>query len=295
MSEETDRSIEDLFFPAADGLSLYARDYRALSGDSAQKIPVVCLAGLSRNSRDFRQFAIALRERTGRRVIALDYRGRGRSAWDDNKANYNIATECGDVLSALSALSIDRAVFVGTSRGGLILHVLASSRRDVMAGAVLNDIGPVIEPAGLREIATYLNRGERPRDWAQAAAFLRATHGATFSVLSDEDWRDMAEAIHVEKDGGIHADFDPAIAQQLLTLDFESPLPDLWAQFEAFGRIPLMAIRGEHSTLLSAQTLAEMSARHPGLRRHLATGQGHAPLLHKQDVLSAVAGFMDPL
>lgn len=295
MSEETDRSIEDLFFPAADGLSLYARDYRALSGDSAQKIPVVCLAGLSRNSRDFRQFAIALRERTGRRVIALDYRGRGRSAWDDNKANYNIATECGDVLSALSALSIERAVFVGTSRGGLILHVLASSRPDVMAGAVLNDIGPVIEPAGLREIATYLNRGERPRDWAQAAAFLRATHGATFPVLSDEDWRDMAQAIPVEKDGGIHADFDPAIAQQLLTLDFESPLPDLWAQFEAFGRIPLMAIRGEHSTLLSAQTLTEMSARHPGLRRHLATGQGHAPLLHKQDVFSAVAGFMDPL
>lgn len=295
MSEGTTRSFEEIFFPAADGLSLYARDYRALSGDSAQKAPVVCLAGLSRNSRDFHQFAIALRERTGKRVVALDYRGRGRSARDDNKANYNIATECGDVLSALSSLRIDCAVFVGTSRGGLILHILASSRPDVMVGAVLNDIGPVIEPAGLLEIATYLNRGERPRDWAQAAEFLRATHGASFPVLSHEDWRDMAEAIYVEKDGGIHPDFDPAIAQQLLTLDLESPLPDLWAQFKAFENMPLMAIRGEHSKLLSAQTLAEMSGRQPGMRQYLSIGQGHAPLLHRRDVFSAVAGFIDSI
>ncbi|SOC39931.1 pimeloyl-ACP methyl ester carboxylesterase [Rhizobium subbaraonis] len=295
MNEETARCFDEIVFTATDGLSLYARDYQAISAGEAGKAAVICLAGLSRNSRDFHHFAIAVRERTGRRVVAIDYRGRGRSAWDDNKANYNIATECGDVLSALSALSVDRAVFVGTSRGGLILHVLASSRPDLMAGAILNDIGPVIEPAGLREIARYLNRGERPRDWTQAEGILRTTHGANFPVLSDEDWRDMAEAVYVEKDGGIHADFDPAIAQHLLTLDFESPLPNLWAQFEAFGKMPLMAISGEHSTLLSAQTLAEMSRRHPGLRRHLATGQGHAPLLHRRDVFSAVVDFIQSI
>ncbi|PTM98715.1 alpha/beta fold hydrolase [Mycoplana dimorpha] len=280
--------------PAPDGLLLYARDYRSRDPAAARRTPVVCLAGLSRNCRDFHPLAslIAAGDDSGRRVITLDYRGRGRSAWDGEKANYNLSVECSDVLAVMTALGIDRAAFIGTSRGGLILHLLAATRPEAVAAVVLNDIGPVIEAEGLREIARYLGGDERPRSWDEAAGILRKTHGAAFPALTDADWQDMARAIYAERDGRIVADFDPAIAAQLRTLDLSRPLPDLWPQFDAFRAMPLMAIRGEHSRLLSAETFAAMATRQPHLRGYTARGQGHAPLLHKPDVFTALLDFL---
>lgn len=296
MLAERETAFEQRWFPARDGLMLHARDYRPADQD-APGAPIVCLAGLSRNGRDFHQFAslISAHGKRSRRVLALDYRGRGRSGWDENKANYNLAVECEDVLTAMEAFDIARAIFIGTSRGGLILHLLAAAKPELLEAVILNDIGPAIETEGLKEITAYLGRRPEPKDWNDAAGILRATHGSAFPALTQTDWHEMAMAIYTEKDGQIAPDFDPAIATQLRALDFSQPLPDLWPQFDAFTPTPLLAIRGEHSRLLSVATLNEMARRHPAMRRCTARGQGHAPLLHKPDVYAAIADFLGSL
>ncbi|MGZ2423499.1 pimeloyl-ACP methyl ester carboxylesterase [Rhizobium laguerreae] len=155
--------FQERFYTSSDGLRLYARDYRPDQAAAAGRLPVICLPGLTRNTRDFHPLALLLSRDTTmpRRVIALDSRGRGNSAWDENKANYNLAIEAGDVLAACAALGIERAIFIGTSRGGLILHLIAATRPDLLEAVILNDIGPVLEAEGLARIRDYLNGGRK--------------------------------------------------------------------------------------------------------------------------------------
>ncbi len=284
------------FFPAPDGLRLHARDYGPAAGGQS-RLPVVCLPGLSRNGRDFHAFALLLSQdpASPRRVVALDYRGRGLSAHDENAANYNVAVECGDVIAACAALGITRALFVGTSRGGLILHVLTALQPDLIAGAVLNDIGPAIEAEGLKDIRDYLAKGSEPATFEQAADTLLAIHGPTFPALTRADWLDMADAIYRKKDGCIVADHDPRLADQLQAIDFSKPLPTLWPQFALLAQKPLLAIRGEHSRLFSKETLARMAAQDPNVETVTAQGQGHAPLLHHPALFARVRPFLDRL
>ncbi|QSY95672.1 alpha/beta hydrolase [Rhizobium bangladeshense] len=286
--------FQERFYSSSDGLRLYARDYRPEQPIAAGRLPVICLPGLSRNARDFHPLALLLSgDRTDpRRVIALDARGRGNSAWDENKANYNLAVETGDVIAACAAFGIERAVFIGTSRGGLILHLLAATRPDLLEAVVLNDIGPAIEADGLALIRDYLNSGRKPADWKEAADIAQENHGASFTALAAEDWREMALALYRDVDGRPVADFDPAIAEALRSIDFSQPLPDLWAQFESLSRFPLMLIRGENSPLLSQETASEMARLHPGLILHTAEGQGHAPLLHLGTIPAAIRAFL---
>ncbi|MDL2404452.1 alpha/beta hydrolase [Rhizobium calliandrae] len=278
---------------AQDGLKLYARDYGGASVTS-NPLPIVCLPGLTRNSRDFHQLALLLSRDpiAKRRVITLDSRGRGSSAWDDDKSHYNLAVEAQDVLATCNALDIPKAIFIGTSRGGLVLHLLAASQPDILKAVILNDIGPVLEKEGLADIRDYLNRGRKPADWDEAVDILQENYGCTFTALTQDDWRDMALAIYTESDGKVVADFDPAIAAQLESLDLEAPLPDLWPQFEAFQNIPLMVIRGENSKLLTTATVEEIARRHPGMSAKIATGQGHAPVLHLGDIPAAIQHFL---
>jgi len=284
-----DDGFRDLFFTAGDGLRLHARDY----GDpAAGKLPLVCLPGLSRNARDFHRFALCVPDR---RVVALDYRGRGGSAHDPDPANYTVAVECRDVVTVCDALGLTRAVFAGTSRGGLILHVLAAVRPELVAAAVLNDIGPEIEAAGLEEIRDYLSRPGTHASFAAAADALSRLHGETFPALERADWLEMAQALHVERDGRIVPDFDPALTAQLHAIDFTRPLPTLWPHFEQLAARPLLVVRGEHSRLFSEAVLAKMAAGRPGVRTLTARGQGHAPLLHHPDVLPGILAFLAPL
>lgn len=272
---------------------LHARLY----GDRGGALPVVCLPGLSRNVRDFHQLALHFSTdlASPRHVIVLDYRGRGQSAWDPDPANYTVAVETGDVISACAALDIQKAIFIGTSRGGLILHILAALRPALIAGTVLNDIGPVIETAGLAQIRTYLLAKTEPANWDEAAGLLKATHGAAFPILADQDWNEMAEAIFTVKDGKIVADFDPALLDALKTMTLDGPLPDLWQPFAGLTAMPMMAIRGEHSTLLSQATFQAMQERHPDFRAVLAKGQGHAPILHHPDIAAELCAFIQAI
>jgi pimeloyl-ACP methyl ester carboxylesterase len=271
-----------------DGLRLYGRDYGLRGG---VRSPIVCLPGLSRNSRDFHQLAMRLAGE-GRRIVSLDYRGRGLSDWDANKEHYNIVREAQDVVLALDQLGIARAVFVGTSRGGLILHVLGGMIGERIAAMVFNDIGPAIESEGLRRIRDYLSARPKLNTLPDAVDHLKALHGAEFPALGEADWRDMADAIYREVDGSLTADFDPALVEPLRSMDFSVTLPDLWKQFDLLTGIPLLVVRGENSRLLSEETVAEMLSRHPRARAVTAKGQGHAPLLHIEDVYQAVALFL---
>ncbi|NKK98892.1 alpha/beta fold hydrolase [Rhizobium leguminosarum bv. viciae] len=287
--------FQERFYTSSDGLRLYARDYRPDQAATTGRLPVICLPGLTRNTRDFHPLALLLsRDTTApRRVIALDSRGRGNSAWDENKANYNLAIEAGDVLAACTAFGIERAIFVGTSRGGLILHLIAATRPDLLEAVILNDIGPVLEAEGLARIRDYLNSGRKPADWNEAADILKENHGASFAALAEEDWREMALALYRDIGGRPVADFDPAIAEALKSIDFSQPLPDLWGQFESLSRLPLMLIRGENTSLLSQETAGEMARRHSRLILHAAERQGHAPLLHLGNIPMTIRAFLD--
>lgn len=282
------------FITATDGLQLHVRDYAPVP-DAAARLPVVCLPGLSRNSRDFHPFASRLCEDAAspRCVISIDYRGRGRSSRDPDPAHYNVGVECADVLAVCDALGIAQAIFVGTSRGGLILHVMAALQPDRIAAAVLNDIGPEIEAQGLRDIRDYLARRAVFDDTEAAADHLDAVHGPTFPALTRQDWLDMADAIYVEENGRLVSDHDPALVAPLLTMDFTQPLPTLWPQYALLAQKPLLVVRGEYSRLFSEKTSARMKAQGPNVETTIAKGQGHAPLLHHPDLFERVKGFLD--
>ncbi|MBN9550999.1 MAG: alpha/beta hydrolase [Alphaproteobacteria bacterium] len=284
--------FSDFFYASQDGLRLHARVY---GGADAAGWPVVCLPGLTRNARDFHEFALHLSSEAPqpRRVVAFDYRGRGQSDYDPDSSHYNVGVEAGDVLAGLAALGIEQAAFIGTSRGGLIIHVLGALKPAMLKAIVLNDIGPVIDVEGLAHIRNYLDPAPKPKTFAEAVEAQRRVHGTDFPTLTDADWARMVAAICRETEAGWVPDFDPALVETLAGVDFSKPLPDFWAQFDALAAIPLLAIRGANSKLLSVATLGEMRGRHPGMESITVEGQGHAPFLETGGLPGKIAAFLD--
>ena len=277
------------FATAPDGLRLH---YRDVGPSVSAVLPVVCLPGLARTSEDFDPLAAYL-SRTGppRRVLSLDYRGRGLSAHDAEPGHYTVAIEAKDVLAVLSDADVGQAVFVGTSRGGLITMAIASVQPDRIRGTVLNDIGPVLEPAGLDRIRGYIGKLPVPRDWGEAVGIIQGYAGAQFTGLSDEDWMAFAQTTFRERDGALEIRYDPALMRALQDLDTTN-LPILWPQFGALRRAPLLVIRGEHSDLLSTETADDMIRRHPDAGLVTVHGQGHAPLLRDPPTLARIGAFV---
>ncbi|MDQ0319661.1 pimeloyl-ACP methyl ester carboxylesterase [Pararhizobium capsulatum DSM 1112] len=296
MAEASKPDFVEHFVGATDGISIYVREYGSnLRGQT--RLPIVCLAGLSRNSRDFHELAVhlSMRKFQPRQVIALDYRGRGKSDWDPDSSHYQLPIEAQDVVKVCEALGIAKANFIGTSRGGLILHLLAATNPALLNSVILNDIGPVIEHAGLLHIRDYLSSPTRFLEWKDAVQNLKHLHGDAFPVLSEENWEAMAYAIYRHDGREIIADYDPALADALKNLNAETSLPDMWPLFEKLTAVPLLVIRGERSTILSGETLAEMIVRHPNATAVLAKGQGHAPLLHLDEPAQTIERFLDAL
>lgn len=288
----TDADFSDFFYAAQDGLRLHARVYGAGSKGAR---PVICLPGLTRSSRDFHELALHL-SRDARRlhkVVAFDYRGRGESARDPKPENYTVDVEARDALDGMAALGISEAAFIGTSRGGLIIHALAAMQPAVLKAVILNDIGPVLEAEGLAQIRSYLEDASQPETWEDAVRQQRAIHAAAFPALTDADWERFTRAIYRDEGGRPVADFDPMLLIGLKGMDLTKPIPDLWPQFEALSGIPLMVIRGENSRLLSAATEDEMARRHPGLKAISVPGQGHAPLLETGNLPEQIAAFIE--
>lgn len=281
----------DVFYSARDGLRLHARLY---GPDDVPGLPVVCLAGLTRNARDFHALALRL-SREGkrpRRVVAFDYRGRGESQRDRDWRRYDVAVEAGDVADGLAALGIAHGAFIGTSRGGLVIFALAAQRPALLKAAVLNDVGPVIEGAGLAHIRSYLLRAPRPGSLAEAVTIQKAVHGTDFSALGADDWERFAAALYRREGERLVPDFDPRLLKPLKRIDLARPLPTLWPQFAGLSGMPLMAIRGANSRLLSHDTLARMEAQHPAMQAITVAGHGHAPLLETGDLPQRIATFI---
>lgn len=287
MVDAGEGAFESRFVTASDGLRLHARLYgRPVAG----RLPVLCLAGLSRNSGDFDVIARALAPE--RQVIALDYRGRGLSASDPDWRNYALPVELDDMLTVTTVLGVARAVFLGTSRGGLLTMMTSAVRPSLLAGAILNDIGPVIEGAGLARIKSYLGRLPAPANWDEAVALLKSIGQSRFPVLTDADWRGQAGSIWLEREGRLVAAFDPSLTKTLDSVSFDRPMPTLWPQFDGLAGVPVMVIRGEHSDILSAATVGAMADRRPDLDVLTVPGQGHAPLLTDAASIGRIQTFI---
>jgi len=278
------------FVTAPDGLKLHVRAYGAAG---TNRLPVVCLPGLARHSADFHRLATVFSADPAapRQVFAMDYRGRGGSDWDSNPANYNVGIEVMDLITVLKALGIGPAVFIGTSRSGILTMLLAAVQPQSIAGAVLNDIGPVIEPAGLARIKGYVGKMPPPADLQEASETLRRLFGAQFTALTADDWAAWAERNFEERDGRLVATYDPTLAHNIAAVDTSRPAPDLWQQFDALAGVPLMLIRGVNTDLLSSETVTAMRERRPDLHVMEVPGQGHTPLLTEDEIIARIGQF----
>ncbi|MGE0629762.1 MAG: alpha/beta fold hydrolase [Hyphomicrobiaceae bacterium] len=277
-----------LFVTTRDGLRLHARVHEA-PGSMAR--PVLCLAGLTRNSRDFTVLAKALASGDeARTVYALDARGRGLSERDPDWKNYNVPTETQDVVDFAAAVGLHGAHVVGTSRGGLVAMVLAAVQPAVIGSVVLNDIGPVIELDGLTRIAGYVGRVPVPVTWKEAAETVAALNRRSFPAVPEARWEEVARAWFNENNGKPTLGYDQALSHTVSVSS--AKVPDLWPQFTALGRVPMLAIRGENTDILSAETFAEMQRRHPACASLVVPGEGHAPLLMDDRSVGAIKRFL---
>lgn len=280
---------QSLFLAAPDGLKLHVQVH---GRQEPSGLPIICLPGLSRTTEDFDDLASALARDFGRYVLALDYRGRGRSGYDSNPSHYNLAVELGDIIAVLTALGTSPAVLIGTSRGGLLAMLLGVARPDMIAGVVLNDIGPVIEPQGLKRIMASVGKIAPPDNFDQAVELLRQLNAAQFPHLTREQWLAFAKRTWREDNGRLVMTYDPKLSEALGIYDLDQLLPTMWKEFDALSQVPLMAIRGENSDILSAETLAAMRARRPDMDVIEVHDQGHAPLLAEPDVIGKIGAFV---
>jgi pimeloyl-ACP methyl ester carboxylesterase len=284
--------FRDIYFTARDGLRLYGRHYPAAFRDGVERRPVLCLAGLSRNCRDFNVIAEALSQRADgpRDVYTFDYRGRGLSQSDPEWSNYAIPIEMLDVLDFMIVAGIQTASIIGTSRGGLIAMVMASAQPCAVGPVILNDIGAIIEQKGLSRISAYVGRIPLPGSWAQAADLVHDMSRRSFTAVPAKEWVEVAKQWFNEHKGRPAPGYDPALSNALSV--FDGPIPALWPQFEALKRVPVLVLRGENSDILSASTVEEMRRRHPALSSYVVKGQGHAPLLRDQETIEQIAAFL---
>ena len=277
-----------IFVATQDGLRIHLREFGV---STTSGLPVLCLPGLTRTVADFESLAPALA--STRRVIAIDSRGRGQSDYDQNPENYNLAVELADIVSVLGALAIGPALFIGSSRGGILTMLLAAAHPVAVAGAILHDIGPVIEPAGLARIKGYVGKLPQPGSFAEGADILRREFQIQFPKLTDEQWLAAARRAWKVEHGVLAPTYDVRIAQSFAKADDGQPMPTLWKEFDALARVPVLVIRGANSDILSAATVATMRARHPGLELIEVADQGHVPLLEGAEVVSYIGRFVE--
>jgi len=275
-------SYTDEYWTSPDGLKLYYRDYAGPN----DKSPVLCLHGLTRNSRDFVPLAETLAGDW--RVIVPEMRGRGNSEYAKDTSTYTPPTYIKDVEALLAELGIEKFVAIGTSMGGLMTMLMAAKDASRIVASVLNDIGPEIDPTGLAHIAGYVGQGRSFDTWMHAANSLRETHGASFPDYSIDTWLEMAKRTMVlGQNGRLVLDYDMGIADPFKSAN-DAPQPDLWPAFKALSDTPTLLVRGELSNLLTEQTQSRMARVHGNLRTVIVPRVGHAPMLDEPESLAAI-------
>ena len=278
----------DVFLTSPDGVVLHARDHGPTDGGP---VPVLCLPGLTRNAKDFEPVAQRLAQT--RRVISPDFRGRGLSGHAADPLTYRPDVELADTLLVLDHLNVARAAVIGTSRGGIVALIMAAKARERLAGVLFNDIGPRVDIAGLLRIRSYIGSDPQFGSWDEAVAALKATNPG-FDSLSAEQWLVFARRVFREVEGVPRADYDARLA-----MTFPSPeditsgkVPELWGLLDLMTDMPLTVLRGEHSDLLSAATVAEMQVHAPQLVAVTVRNRGHVPFLDEPEALAAIDAWL---
>lgn len=280
----------DVFYTSSDGLTLYARDYPE---DNAP-LTVLCMHGLTRNSADFADIAAHLHQRY--RVISVDQRGRGRSQWDSDPAHYVMPRYVEDMWTLLDHLGVEQVVLVGTSMGGLMSMLMAAQKPERIKGAVLNDIGPVIEQKGIDRLKGYVGKTRPVTTWDEAAETVRSINAAFYPDFTEADWMAFARRTYGEDENSVPVlAYDPAISQGVDADNTDSVPADLWPVYEMLGAVPLLVVRGALSDILSAETAAQMVARHPDCQAIALDRVGHAPFLMEPAARAAIDGFLQRL
>jgi pimeloyl-ACP methyl ester carboxylesterase len=277
---------EEKYWSSHDGLELYSRVY---PGPTASAPTVLCLHGLTRNSRDFEDLAPHLQRRF--RVVVPDVRGRGLSARDPNPHNYQPAIYLQDILALLDDVDAPRVAVIGTSMGGMLAMMMAVAHRDRVAGVVLNDMGPEVDPKGLERIKGYAGRLPAPKNWDEAIAQTRSMFGNAWPNLSGERWSALTRRGYREDEkGGLSVDADPMIGEMLRAAP--AATANLWPFWAAMRGIPILVIRGAQSDILSGATFAKMKAENPDLAQLEVAQRGHVPLLDEPECIAAIDALL---
>jgi pimeloyl-ACP methyl ester carboxylesterase len=287
-NQSTAQHYRDCYFEVPDGLRLHYRDY---PGD-ASKPPLLCLPGLTRNARDFAEFAERYSPRF--RVLALDFRGRALSDYDPQPERYMPFTYAKDVIELLDQLQVPEAIFVGTSLGGLVTMAIAVTTPDRIVATIMNDVGPDVSEEGIERIKSYVGRDVRFADWEEAGRTIAANVGKSFEHRSHDGWVANARRNCREENGEVRFDYDMAIAVPFQTAN-SGPQVDLWPFFKALAAKPLLVVRGANSDLLTAETAERMKAEAPGMQLATVAGVGHAPDLDEPEAVAAIDEFLDSL
>lgn len=279
------RATNSHYFQSSDGLNVFYRDF----GGQNDGTPVICLPGLTRNSRDFDDLAHRVSNR--RRVITIDFRGRGYSDYDPDWKNYHPLTYVSDVWMLLDILNIPRVIVVGTSLGGLCSMLMAAECSDRVAGVIMNDIGPDINPAGLARIAEYTGRLPPVSSWSAAAQQTKEIYGHCLPGLSDEDFDVMARRAYREIDGQIRLDIDVNIGRAIREVGAQKGDP--WQLFAALSDTPVTLLWGVMSDVLTEDITDKMKAAKSDLKVVAVPGRGHVPLLDEPECLAAIDSFLE--
>lgn len=280
-----------------DGLNLFARDHSPGAVPSppgaALRVPVVCIPGLTRNSLDFDQVAPWIAS-LGRRVLAVDLRGRGESDRDPNPRHYKPPTYADDLAALLAELAIPRAIFLGTSLGGLVSMAFAVRHPRLLAGAVLNDVGPEIDPAGAARIRSYVGKAPPIESWEGAVAYAKLINGAALPHFTDADWDAMARRMFRRSvTGPPQLNYDPGILQPVGPLTMRIAQWLAWGAFRRLARDrPLLLLRGAQSDILAPRTVARMRRAAPAMHYSEIPAVGHAPMLSELAARTALQAFL---
>ncbi len=270
-------------FTAPDGLNLYYTD----EGDG---VPILCLSGLTRTTRDFDYVSPHLSDC---RLIKTDYRGRGQSDWAEDHMTYAIPVEVGDVLALMDHLGLEKVAILGTSRGGLVAMGMGVAVPDRILGVAFNDIGPVIEPVGLEVIKNYIGRNPVWKTHAEAAREMPKVM-TDFANVPASRWMEEATKHFRETPEGLQITYDPKLRDAVLEAGAQ-PAPDLWPLFDALVGKPLAVIRGANSDLLFAGTVAEMARRAPDLITAEVADRAHIPYLDEPEAVAALRAWVERL
>jgi pimeloyl-ACP methyl ester carboxylesterase len=286
--------FEDKYWESADGIKLHYRDYPAFGPGPASRTPLICMPGLTRNARDFEPVAELLAKMPGakRRMIAIDFRGRGDSGYAKDSMSYMPVTYMQDVDALLRVLDLKSFITLGTSLGGIVSMLLATMWKDKMKGAILNDIGPEIGAKGADRIRSYVGQARSFETWMHAARTMVEAHGEVYPDFKLADWLRLAKrTCKLSNNGRIVFDYDMKIAEPFKLPGGEAGV-DLWPVFESMTGVPLLVLRGATSDILEKATATKMAKKHGSATLVTIPRVGHAPSLDEPESLEAIKGFL---